>query len=117
MLLGMARSFRKELGCPVISSLSGEDVFLDRLISPFRQQSQDLIRERAAEASGFVALNRYYADYMIEYMAVDAEHVAVVPGNAFGPGGDGFARMCYATEYSKIEEALHRMEKFMTRYG
>ena len=45
------------------------------------------------------------------------EHVAVVPGNAFGPGGDGYARMCYATEYSKIEEALHRMEKFMSRYG
>src|SRR5574341_879179 len=45
------------------------------------------------------------------------EHVAVVPGNAFGPGGEGFVRMCYATEYSKIEEALHRMEKFMKRYG
>ena len=45
------------------------------------------------------------------------ERVAVVPGNAFGPGGEGFARMCYATEYSKIEEALHRMEKFMNRYG
>jgi aminotransferase len=45
------------------------------------------------------------------------EHVAVVPGNAFGPGGEGFARMCYATEFSKIEEALHRMEKFMSRHG
>ena len=45
------------------------------------------------------------------------EHVAVVPGNAFGPGGGGFARACYATEYSKIEEALHRMEKFMSRHG
>jgi aminotransferase len=45
------------------------------------------------------------------------EHVAVVPGNAFGPGGEGFTRMCYATEYSQIEEALHRMEKFMSRYG
>ena len=45
------------------------------------------------------------------------EHVAVVPGNAFGPGGDGFVRACYATEYSKIEEALRRMEKFMSRYG
>ena len=45
------------------------------------------------------------------------EHVAVVPGNAFGPGGAGFARLCYATEYSKIEEALHRMERFMNRYG
>jgi aminotransferase len=45
------------------------------------------------------------------------EHVAVVPGNAFGPGGEGFVRACYATEYSKIEEALHRMEKFMSRHG
>jgi aminotransferase len=45
------------------------------------------------------------------------EHVAVVPGNAFGPGGEGFVRACYATEYSKIEEALHRMEKFMGRHG
>jgi aminotransferase len=45
------------------------------------------------------------------------EKVAVVPGNAFGPGGDGFVRACYATNYEKIEEALHRMEKFMKRYG
>jgi hypothetical protein len=26
-------------------------------------------------------------------------------------------RACYATEYSQIEEALHRLEKFMGRYG
>ena len=45
------------------------------------------------------------------------ESVAVVPGNAFGPGGEGFVRACYATEYSKIEEALHRMERFMSRHG
>jgi len=45
------------------------------------------------------------------------EHVAVVPGNAFGLGGEGFVRCSYATAYEKIEEALQRMEKFMTRYG
>jgi aminotransferase len=45
------------------------------------------------------------------------EKVAVVPGNAFGPGGDGFVRVCYATAYEKLEEALHRLEKFMKRYG
>ncbi|MCL4273345.1 MAG: aminotransferase class I/II-fold pyridoxal phosphate-dependent enzyme [Anaerolineales bacterium] len=45
------------------------------------------------------------------------ERVAVVPGNAFGPGGDGFVRACYATSYEQIEEALQRMEKFMSRYG
>jgi aminotransferase len=45
------------------------------------------------------------------------EGVAVVPGNAFGPGGDGFVRACYATSYEKLEEALRRMERFMSRHG
>jgi aminotransferase len=45
------------------------------------------------------------------------EAVAVVPGNAFGPGGDGFVRACYATAYEQIEEALQRMERFMSRHG
>lgn len=45
------------------------------------------------------------------------EHVAVVPGSAFGAGGEGFVRCSYATAYEKIEEALRRMEKFMERYG
>ncbi len=45
------------------------------------------------------------------------EHVAVVPGNAFGVGGEGFVRCSYATAYERIEEALRRMEKFMNRYG
>jgi aminotransferase len=43
--------------------------------------------------------------------------VAVVPGRAFGPGGEGFVRCCYATAYEQIEEALRRMERFMQRHG
>ncbi len=45
------------------------------------------------------------------------QHVAVVPGNAFGAGGEGFVRCSYATAYEKIEEALRRMEKFMSQHG
>lgn len=45
------------------------------------------------------------------------EKVAVVPGTAFGAGGEGFVRCCYATSYEKIEEALVRMERFMQRHG
>ncbi|HEX2697690.1 MAG TPA: pyridoxal phosphate-dependent aminotransferase, partial [Anaerolineales bacterium] len=48
---------------------------------------------------------------------LEEEHVAVVPGNSFGPGGEGFVRACYATSYEQIEEALRRMEKFMNRHG
>jgi aminotransferase len=43
------------------------------------------------------------------------EHVAIVPGNSFGLGGDGFARCSYATSYSKLEEALQHMEHFVNR--
>jgi aminotransferase len=43
------------------------------------------------------------------------ERVAVVPGNAFGPSGEGHVRMCYATAYEKILEALVRIERFVER--
>jgi aminotransferase len=45
------------------------------------------------------------------------ERVAVVPGSAFGPSGEGHVRMCYATAYEKIEEALVRIERFVTASG
>jgi aminotransferase len=41
------------------------------------------------------------------------EKVAVVPGTAFGPGGEGFVRCCYATSLPNIEEALRRMDRFL----
>lgn len=43
------------------------------------------------------------------------EHVAVVPGNSFGMGGEGFVRVSYATAYEQIEEALNRIEHFVNR--
>ena len=48
---------------------------------------------------------------------LDEEKVAVVPGNAFGAGGEGFVRCSYATAYEKIEEALRRLEHFMQVHG
>ena len=43
------------------------------------------------------------------------EKVAMVPGSAFGLGGQGYARASYATEYGKIETALERIRKFVNR--
>ncbi|MDD5466712.1 MAG: aminotransferase class I/II-fold pyridoxal phosphate-dependent enzyme [Anaerolineales bacterium] len=48
---------------------------------------------------------------------LEEERVAVVPGTAFGPGGEGFVRCSYATAYEKLEEALRRIEAFMRRHG
>ena len=43
------------------------------------------------------------------------ERVAVVPGGAFGPSGEGHVRMCYATSYEQLEEALRRLGRFVER--
>ena len=43
------------------------------------------------------------------------EKVAVIPGSAFGDGGEGFVRMCYASSVENIVEALDRMERFLKR--
>jgi aminotransferase len=44
------------------------------------------------------------------------EKVAVVPGSAFGPSGEGYVRCCYATSPSEIEEALERIDRFLRRH-
>lgn len=41
------------------------------------------------------------------------ERVALVPGSAFGPSGEGHVRCCYAVSTEEIEEALERMGRFV----
>ena len=43
------------------------------------------------------------------------EKVAVVPGNAFGPSGEGFIRCSYASSIENIKEALVRIERFLRK--
>lgn len=42
-----------------------------------------------------------------------AQHVAIVPGTAFGDCGEGFARVSYSYSLKHIQEALVRIEKFV----
>lgn len=44
------------------------------------------------------------------------EHVACVPGDAFGPSGTGYMRCSYATALGDIEEAVRRITRFARKY-
>ena len=44
---------------------------------------------------------------------LNAEHVAVVPGTAFGDCGEGFIRISYAASMDTIEKAMDKMEKYI----
>jgi len=45
---------------------------------------------------------------------LQAESVAMVPGNAFGVGADGHLRASYATGLDEIREAMDRLERFVS---
>lgn len=47
---------------------------------------------------------------------LESEHVALVPGNAFGACGGGHVRCSYATSIDKISEALARIENFIKHH-
>ena len=47
-------------------------------------------------------------------LLIEEEHVAVVPGTAFGHRAARATSACsYATSLAKIEEALHRITRFV----
>ena len=48
---------------------------------------------------------------------LEEEQVAVIAGSGFGDHGEGHVRMCYATSYEQIEEALERMRRFVQRHA
>jgi aminotransferase len=43
--------------------------------------------------------------------------VAAIPGNAFGPSGEGYVRCAYANSLANIEEALDRIDRFVKKNG
>lgn len=43
------------------------------------------------------------------------ENVAVIPGSAFGQGGEGYIRICYASSREDLKESMLRLQRFLQR--
>jgi glycosyltransferase involved in cell wall biosynthesis len=89
LLLGPLKEIRRRLGVPVVCSLTGEDIFIEKLPEPHYSSARELLRRRAAELDGLTAMNGYFADFMAEYLAVPREKIEVIPPGVnhtgFGP--------------------------------
>ena len=48
---------------------------------------------------------------------LEEKNVAVVPGPAFGPAGEGFVRACYATAEAQLDRALDLIDEFVGQQG
>jgi len=67
-------------------------------------------------SGAFYVFVKYSADIPSVELAerlLQEAHVAVTPGSAFGPAGEGFFRLSYAASEEQITEGLSRIKKFM----
>jgi glycosyltransferase involved in cell wall biosynthesis len=79
LLLGLARVIKQALGCPIVCTLQGEDLFLDGLDENYRRTSLELIRRSIADVDAFVAVNESYAEFMSAHLEIPASKMRVVP--------------------------------------
>jgi glycosyltransferase involved in cell wall biosynthesis len=79
LLVGLARPIRAATGVPVVCSLSGEDIFTERIGEPYLGEVRRLLRARAADVDRFIALNAFFADFMADYLAVPRSRIDVIP--------------------------------------
>ena len=77
LLLGLAEPLKRELQTPICCTLQGDDLFLDGLGEPHRQQSMDMIRSLSAHVDAFLPVSSYYLDYMPSYLGVPASKMRV----------------------------------------
>jgi len=90
LLLGMAPWLREKLRVPIVCGLAGEDWFVEQLKEPHYSQTRELLRQRAQAVDKFVAYNRYFADFMADYLAVDRKRIEVI---RHGLNLDGYAEL------------------------
>ncbi|MFN8724948.1 MAG: pyridoxal phosphate-dependent aminotransferase [Rhodospirillales bacterium] len=88
-------------------------------------QARDIAFQRLS-AMGRVRLTRpqaaFYAFFAVDGMSdsvamckkfVREANVGLAPGRAFGPEGEGFVRLCFATDPARLSEALDRIEPLL----
>jgi aminotransferase len=111
-----------------IVALEEGEPFVQHMVSEYNQRRRMIVdRLNAIGLPTFEPKGAFYAFPKISVTGMDdvefaeklleEERVAVVPGSAFGAGGEGFVRCCYATAYEKIEEAMDRVGRFVERHA
>ena len=63
----------------------------------------------------FFKVNGVTDDLHFAQDLVREERVGLAPGSAFGPGNEGYLRLCFAGDGERLSEAMNRLEAFVSR--
>lgn len=110
-----------------MEALTGPQDFVREMVAEY-QKRRDRMVELANAIPGVHAQKPQGAFYVfpnvksfgisskeIQARLLEEEGVAVLAGTDFGPAGDGYIRLCYATSMEVIERAMEKIHRFFER--
>ena len=79
LLIAMAAPLKRAFNRPVCCTLQGEELFIDSLVAPYRDQALQLIRAQVDTVDRFIAVSEYAARFMSGYLEIPSGRISVVP--------------------------------------
>ena len=108
-----------------VAALKGTRTYIDAMVQEFENR-RNIVYEGINAIPGLSCVKpqgAFYAFVNISETGLRSEefavrlledkHVGVVPGTGFGPSGEGFVRLSYATSTENIKEGIRRIREFM----
>ena len=104
---------------------SDGDAYRQRMVERC-QQGRDIVCERLSEVPEVQLIPPQGTFYLFFRMAgesdsmafakrlVDQANVGLAPGSAFGSGGEGFIRLCYACSHDTLRTGVDRLVAALT---
>jgi glycosyltransferase involved in cell wall biosynthesis len=86
MLISLAPAIKAEMKVPICCTMQGEDLFLESLRQPYRNESLQLIRENAVHVDAFIAVSHYGARSMAGYLGIDPKRTTATESDPFTIG-------------------------------
>jgi glycosyltransferase involved in cell wall biosynthesis len=123
---GFIPSLERELDCPIIVTLQGDDLFLGQLVEPHHSLALAEIRKLAARVDAFIVNSRYYAREMAALLEQPEDKFHIVPlgadttdilaAPAATHDGKGkvigyFARICPEKGFDVLVDAFIRLKQ------
>lgn len=122
---GCIPAVKRAIGCKIVVTLQGDDLFLLDLPEPHKSQAFERIRAICRQVDAFIVFSRYYADFMGDLLELDPKKVHIVP---LGLKTDDlpeplprpedrpatlgyFARICPAKGFHMLVEAFLRLKQ------
>lgn len=102
LLIALAGPLGRAFGCPVTCTLQGEELFIDGLASPYREEAVRMIREKVSDVERFIAVSGYCARFMSRFLGIPDRKMSVVSLGINMAGYEGRRRSTETAEDFRI---------------